>query len=174
MATSSDNLSDEDYHYVLRNNEKKIANLINPTCLVPVLLTKGLLIENELKLLQGIAPDKRGAQLVQILLDKKGGNVLNLFIQALREEEEHIGHRNLAFKLLAELPKPSFHCRAATLPAKPVKRQTAPKRAVSISVSALVCIQLYLRMHSTDRCMLMCPGNLFLFIIVLQERLANC
>ena len=149
MATSNDSLNDEDYQYVLRKNEKKIANLINPTCLFPVLHDKKLLTEDEVKLLQGTVPEKKGARLVQILLGKKGGNVLHVFIQALREDEEHVGHKSLAFELLAELSNPpllsSFRSRAASLPVKPVKsdpvifrRQTGPKRLASISVSASV------------------------------------
>ena len=138
MATSSETASGEEYQYVLRHNEKKIANLINPTCLLPMLRAKGLLTEDEFKLLQEISPENRinrGAQLVQILLSKKGGNVLDVFIEALREEKEHVGHKSLAFELLAELskpkppPPPSFsRPRASTLPVRSeIEAQSLPK-----------------------------------------------
>ena len=128
MATSSETPSDVEYQYydVLRNNKNKIANLVNLTCLLPLIRAKGLLTESESKLLEEMSPEtqhNRGAQLVQILLDKKGGrNVLDVFIEALHEEKEHVGHKCLAFKLLAELsklpPPPSLSVRprASTLP----------------------------------------------------------
>ena len=131
MATSSEiRPNDAEYsgQYVLRNNENKIANLINLTCLLPLLRAKGLLTESESKLLEEMSPEtqhnriNRGTQLVQILLGKKGGRkVLDVFIEALREEKEHVGHKSLAFELLAELsklpPPPSvFRPRALTLP----------------------------------------------------------
>ena len=132
MATSSETTSDEEHQYsVLRSNEGKIANLINLTCLLPLLRTKGLLTDKEFKLLQEMSPENRingGTRLVQILLSKKGGNVLDLFIEALREEghSEHVGHKSLAFELLAELSKPKMmppRSRASTLPEKFVRRE---------------------------------------------------
>jgi len=103
-----DSVSDEDNRCVLQSNETNIINLINLTLLLPVLRTKaGLLTEDELRLLE--IPSRginRKAQLVQILLSKpRGEKVLSLFIEALQEEKEHMGHKNLAFQLLTELSK---------------------------------------------------------------------
>lgn len=99
------NLSDEDYRQILQNNEKYITNSTNLSCLLPILRAKGLLTDGEFQLLQEMPPYKvrNRSQLVQILLGKGGGNALNLFIQALHEEKEHLGHKNLARALVGEV-----------------------------------------------------------------------
>ena len=139
MATSIGTSSDDNYQqYVLRKNEKKIANLINLTCLLPVLRDKGLLTENEFQQISSVDSSEnmkgtQSRQLVQIMLQKKEGNVLDIFIEALREDEEHVGHKSLAFELLAELSNPPspLRPRASTLPQNTVrseiKRQSLPK-----------------------------------------------
>ena len=135
MAT----VNDEDYRRVLRNNEKKITTLINPTQLLPVLRANRLLTESEHQQLEEMPMPQnevnRSSQLFKILLDKREGiTVLNSFIEALQEEGEHMGHKSLAVQLLAELsnlkpappppPRKMRVHRAHTLPQSAVKSQT--------------------------------------------------
>ena len=129
-------VNDEDYRRVLRNNEKKIIKLINPNYLLPVLRTNGLLTESEHQQLEEISvlQNEANTQLFQILLSKREGNALNLFIKALQEEGEHMGHKSLAVQLLTELsklktappvpPHKTTLYRAHTLPQSVVKRET--------------------------------------------------
>ena len=142
MATVND---DEDYRRVLRNNEKKITTLINPTLLLPVLRANGLLSESEhqqldeMPMLQNEA--NRRAQL------REGISVLNSFIKALQEEGEHMGHKILAVQLLAELsnlkpaplppPRKMRVYRAHTLPQSAVKSQTEWHTPLTITRSLL-------------------------------------
>ena len=129
-----DSVSDEDNRCVLQSNETNIINLINLTLLLPVLRTKaGLLTEDELRLLEipshGI---NRRAQLVQILLSKpRGEKTLNIFIEALQEEKEHIGHKNLALQLLAELSESKMVPPLSLSTTPRITRPTIPQRSHS-------------------------------------------
>jgi len=124
----------DDNRSVLQNNETHINNLINLTLLLPVLRTKaGLLTEDELRLLEipshGI---NRRAQLVQILLSKpRGEKTLNIFIEALQEEKEHIGHKNLALQLLAELSESKMVPPLSLSTTPRITRPTIPQRSHS-------------------------------------------
>ena len=101
---SSRSLCVEDYQRILQNNERKIKNSINLGYLLPILRTKGLLTEDEFRLLQEIPYEThKNSQLIQFLQSKGGGNALHLFITALQEEDEHIGHKTLAVTLLGEI-----------------------------------------------------------------------
>ena len=131
MAT----VNDEDYRRILRNNEKKITQLINPSYLLPVLRANGLLTESEhqqlkdMSMLQNEA--NRKAQLFQILLGRGEGNTLNLFIKALQAEREHVGHKSLAIQLLTELSNlkmvPPVPPRTMTLYHAHTKAHTVPR-----------------------------------------------
>ena len=116
-------LCDEEYRRVLQNNEKNITNSTNLSCLLPILRKKGLLTEDEFQLLQEMPAYevRRRSQLVQTLQSKGGGNALNLFIEALQEETEHLGHKNLAITLLGEIAS----IKHAKKPAPP----TLPRKA---------------------------------------------
>ena len=127
---SHDQPRDEDYRRILQNNEKRITDLTNLECLLPILRIKGLLTENELRLLRELSQYEihRTSKLVQILLTKGGRNAVNLFIEALQDEEEHIGHNELARVLLQEIanitrPKPAKKP-PPTLPRKAKLSQT--------------------------------------------------
>ena len=94
----------EDYQRILQNNERTIKNSINLAYLLPILRTKRLLTADEFRLLQEIPYEgQKNSQLVQFLQSKGGGNALDLFIKALQEEDEHIGHKTLAVTLLTEI-----------------------------------------------------------------------
>ena len=124
-------LRNEEYRRVLQNNEKNITNSTNLSCLLPILRKKGLLTEDEFRLLQEMPgyEVRRRSQLVQILQSKGGGNALNLFIEALQEETEHLGHKHLAITLLGEITSIK-HAKKPAPPAPPRKARTsgqAPK-----------------------------------------------
>ena len=126
MLLAMVSLRDEEYRRVLQNNEKNITNSTNLSCLLPVLRAKGLLTENEFRLLQEM-PEyevRRRSQLVQTLQSKGGGNALNLFIEALQEETEHLGHKNLAITLLGEISSIK-HAKKPAPPAPPRKARAS-------------------------------------------------
>jgi len=154
-------LCDESYQRLLRNNERKITDLTNLPCLLPILYTKGLLTEIERRTLQQMPEYEinKSAQLVQILLSK-GGSAFPLFIEALQKESEHMGHKNLAVTLLEDskssttktrtlgkkpppAPPPRKGTRASHTKApqpystpQPVRKQPiAPPKARSVSIS---------------------------------------
>ena len=101
-------VNDGEYKRVLRNNERKITELINPRYLLPVLRAHGLLTKSEHQQLEEMPMQQneanKKARLFKILLGKQDENALNLFINALQEEGEHTGHKRLSVELLAELP----------------------------------------------------------------------
>ena len=125
----------EDYQRILLNNDKQIKNSVNLTCLLPILRTKGLLTDDEFRLLQEMQYDTRkNVQLVRILQSKGGGNALQLFIEALQEEGEHMGHKHLAVTLLGEIsaikPRPPAVAKKPpppTLPRKTKGTHTQPQ-----------------------------------------------
>ena len=123
-------LCDEEYRRVLQNNEKNITNSTNLSCLLPILRTKGLLTEDESRLLQEMPgyEVRRRSQLVQTLQSKGGGNALNLFIEALQEETEHLGHKNLAITLLGEIASIK-HAKKPAPPAPPRKARASFSQA---------------------------------------------
>lgn len=121
----------EDYRRILEKNEKTIKGSINLNCLLPKLRTKGLLTDDEYQLLLEIVTShpyethNSSQRLFQILLTKGGGNALNLFIEALQEEDEHLGHKTLAIALLGEVSsvKPK-HATKRPPPAVPARTKT--------------------------------------------------
>ena len=121
-------LCNEEYRRVLQNNETNITSSTNLTCLLPILRAKGLLTGDEFRLLQEMPgyEVRRRSQLVQTLQSKGGGNAMNLFIEALQEETEHLGHKNLAITLLGEIAS----IKHAKKPAPP-----APHRKARASLS---------------------------------------
>ena len=98
----------EDYRRILEKNEKQIKGSVNVNCLLSLLRAKELLTDDEFRMLQEAMPPYytetyRNGQLFQILLRKGGGNALNLLIEALQEEREHLGHKTSAVTLSEEL-----------------------------------------------------------------------
>ena len=94
----------EDYLRILQNNERTIKNSVNLSYLLPKLWAKGLLTEDQYRLLQEMPYEtQKNSQLVQFLQTKGGGDAMHLFIQALQEESEHLGHKTLAVTLLQEI-----------------------------------------------------------------------
>ena len=74
----------------------KIIYTLNVKQLMPLLIEKGLLTPSEreeLDKLQGLQHDQN-KHLLQIL-PRKGEKSYELFLQCLREEEEHMGHQDI-------------------------------------------------------------------------------
>ena len=112
----------EDYVHVLHNNERKIKNSLNLSYLLPIIWSKGLLTEDEYRLLQEMQYEtQKNSQFVQFLKNKGGGDAMNLFIQALQEEYQHMGHKNLAVTLLQEMSSIK-----SSRPAPPVAKKPPP------------------------------------------------
>ena len=124
----------EDYQRLLHNNERKIKNSINLTCLLPILRTKRLLTDDEFRLLQEIHYEtQKNSQLVQFLQNKGGGSALHLFIEALQEEDEHMGHKTLAVTLLSEISTIKSRPPAvAKKPAPPTPPRLKPRCSLTL------------------------------------------
>ena len=95
-------LTDSEYRRVLQNCEREIAAQTNLSLLLPILRTKGLLIDEEFRTLTELPSYERGSLLVRILQKKGGEDAFNRFTTALKQETEHLGHKNLVGKLLKE------------------------------------------------------------------------
>ena len=95
-------LTDKEYRSLLQNFEREIAVQTNIPVLLPILHTKGLLIQEEFSTLQELPSYERGSHLVRILQKKGGEDAFNRLIAALEQENEHLGHKNLVRKLLEE------------------------------------------------------------------------
>ena len=100
--TSLATLTDAEYRHLLQKCEREIAAQTNLQLLLPLLITKGLLVDEEFRALQELASYERGSHLVQILQKKGGEDAFNRFIASLKQENEHLGHKNLASRLLRE------------------------------------------------------------------------
>jgi len=95
-------LTDAEYRHLLQKCEREIAAQTNIPVILPMLRTKRLLVDEEFRALQELPSYERGSHLVQILQKKGGEDAFSLFIAALKQEGEHLGHKNLAGRLLKE------------------------------------------------------------------------
>jgi len=95
-------LTDKEYRSLLQNCKREIAAQTNLPVLLPILSTKGLLIDEEFCTLNELPSYERGSHLVRILQKKGGEDAFARFIAALEQETEHLGHKNLVGKLLTE------------------------------------------------------------------------
>jgi len=95
-------LTDAEYRHLLQRCEREIAAQTNMPLILPMLRARRLLVDEEFRALQELPSYERGSHLVQILQKKGGEDAFSLFIAALKQEGEHLGHKNLAGKLLKE------------------------------------------------------------------------
>ena len=95
-------LTDAEYRHLLQRCEREIAAQTNLPLLLPMLRAKKLLVDEEFRALQELPSYERGSHLVQILQKKGGEDAFSRFMAALKQEEEHLGHKNLAGRLLKE------------------------------------------------------------------------
>ena len=98
------------YHKILQQHRQEIVSTIHPNTLLPVLLSKKLVTEEEFREISDdfgrISDGQRNAKLLDIVA-KKGAHAFDLFVSALKEEEKHLGHESLAKTLQEEKEKVS-------------------------------------------------------------------
>ena len=106
------------YHKILQQRRQEIVSTIQPNTLLPVLLSRKLVTEEEFREISDdlgrLSDGQRNGKLLDIVA-KKGANAFDLFISALKEEDKHLGHESLAKTLeeekekLSKHPNPQFH-----------------------------------------------------------------
>ena len=96
------------YHKILQQRRQDIVSTIQPNTLLPLLLSKKLVTEEEFKEISDdcgrISEGQRNGKLLDIVA-KKGANAFDLFVTALKEEDKHLGHESLAKTLEEEKVK---------------------------------------------------------------------
>ena len=101
------------HNKILQQHRQEIVSTIHPNTLLPLLLSKKLVTDEEFHEISDdcsrLSDGQRNGKLLDIVA-KKGAHAFDLFVSALKEEEKHLGHESLA-KILeeekAKLPKPS-------------------------------------------------------------------
>ena len=89
---------------VLQSMKSDITSTIQLTYLLPILRQKRLVTEAEFQQLssEGRESDsEKNGKLIKIITGK-GEDAYDLFVEALQEEQEHLGHSSLANKLVQE------------------------------------------------------------------------
>ena len=98
------------YHKILQQHRQEIVSTIHPHTLLPVLLSKKLVTEEEFREISDdfgrLSDGQRNGKLLDIVA-KKGAHAFDLFVSALKEEEKHLGHESLAKTLEEEKEKVS-------------------------------------------------------------------
>ena len=87
------------HHKILQQHRQEIVSTIQPNTLLPLLLNKKLVTEEEFREISDdfgrLSDGQRNGKLLDIVA-KKGANAFDLFISALKEEDKHLGHESLA------------------------------------------------------------------------------
>ena len=90
---------------ILQQHRQEIVSTIHPSTLLPLLLRKKLVTEEEFREISDdlgrLSDGQRNGKLLDIVA-KKGAHAFDLFVSALKEEEKHLGHESLAKKLEEE------------------------------------------------------------------------
>ena len=98
------------HHKILQQHRQDIVSTINPNTLLPLLLSKKLVTEEEFREISAdngrIPEGQRNSKLLDIVA-KKGESAFDLFVSALKEEDKHLGHESLAKTLEEEKEKVS-------------------------------------------------------------------
>ena len=98
------------YQKILQQRRQDIVSTIHPNTLLPLLLSKKLVTEEEFREISddhGRIPEgQRNSKLLDIVA-KKGASAFDLFVSALKEEDKHLGHESLAKTLEEEKEKVS-------------------------------------------------------------------
>ena len=102
---------------ILQSEQSGITLTIQLTHLLPILRQKRLVTEPEF---QQLSSDKesdseKNGKLIRIIIGK-GENAFDLFIAALQEEQEHLGHSSLARKLMDEKKRLKAQTKPEPLP----------------------------------------------------------
>lgn len=127
---------------VLQSLESDISITIQLPCLLPFLRRKRLVTQSELQQLSSDGKEsdlEKNRKLIRIITGK-GENAYDLFIEALQEEGEHLGHASLVKKLMNEKKK----IKSAVCPPEPPTTPTPtfpPKsNALQEQVSLLIAV----------------------------------
>jgi len=114
------------YHKILQQRRQDIVSTIQPNTLLPKLLSKKLVTEEEFREISDdfgrLSDGQRNGKLLDIVA-KKGATAFDLFVSALKEEDKHLGHESLAKTLEEEKeklskapnPQPRGHRRVSLL-----------------------------------------------------------
>ena len=98
------------YHKILQQHRQEIVSTIHPNTLLPVLLSKKLVTDEEFREVSDdfgrLSDGQRNGKLLDIVA-KKGADAFDLFVSALKEEEKHLVHESLAKRLENEKEKVS-------------------------------------------------------------------
>ena len=93
---------------ILQQHRSEIVSTINPSALLPLLLSKKLVTGEEFHEISDdsirLSDEQRNGKLLDIIV-KKGAEAFDLFVNALREEDKHLGHESLAKTLEEEKAK---------------------------------------------------------------------
>ena len=89
---------------ILQNLQSDITLTVQLSHLLPFLRQKRLVTETEFQQLSSDgreADSEKNGKLIRIIIGK-GESAFDLFVEALQEEQEHLGHNSLAKRLLHE------------------------------------------------------------------------
>ena len=110
---------DPNLRKILQKHHNDIASSVQLQHLLPILRDKGLVTDPEFESLLTTTAEssyEKNKKMVSIIL-QKGRKAFDLFVKALQNEKDHIGHKSLADTLVAarkELPRPRIPPRPHT------------------------------------------------------------
>ena len=97
---------DEPYKRCLRENSRLIIDNMNVWALLPNLMEKGLLTREEREQIEAKTTDYDRNCFVYSKLYTKGEEGFKRFLQCLRDEHEHLGHKDLVKTLGLSIQTP--------------------------------------------------------------------
>ena len=102
---------------ILQSEQSAITLTIQLGYLLPILRKRRLVTEQEYQQLSNEkeSDSEKNGKLVKIIIGK-GESAFDLFIEALQEEQEHLGHSSLAKKLLDEKKRLKAQSKPEPLP----------------------------------------------------------
>ena len=115
---------------ILQNLQSDITLTVQLSHLLPFLRQKRLVTDSECQQLSSDGREsesEKNAKLIRIIVGK-GENAFDLFVEALQEEQEHLGHNSLAKKLLHEQSRLKS-AESKPRPPEPLPRNKKPTTA---------------------------------------------
>ena len=103
---------------ILQSEQSDITLTVQLSHLLPFLRKKQLVTEPEFQQLSNEkeSDSEKNGKLIRIIIIGKGKDAYDLFIEALQEEQEHLGHSSLAKKLLDEKKRLKAQSKPEPLP----------------------------------------------------------
>ena len=137
---------DADLRDILQGLQSELALTIQLNALLPILRSKRLVTQSESQQLSSDGKEsdlEKNRKLIRIIIGK-GEKAYDLFVEALQEEQDHLGHESLAKKLIDEkkrskakskprAPEPLPRNKPATsaAPTPPPKPTAKPQQVIS-------------------------------------------